>query len=343
MTSHINKQRGLSLVELLAALTLSLLLMAGVLQTFLASKQTYSAKSGLSRVQENGRFAMEFLAGDLRNAGYKGECISSLNNLLNEGGTGYSAAYFDLNQPVRGWANASPSWVENRTAGDVIHIKHAAIGAGVTASGNTPANANTINLTAASGVPQGTIIVVADPMGCDMFQNRSNANAQSLSRGQQGTPGNKNPASNTFSHAYNSSMEILKLQSATYYIGNDAGGLPALRRIGFTTGAKLEEELVPGVQDMRILYGIAGSDRQIDSYVSADDVSNWDNVVSVRIQLLLVSAEANVVPEDQVIDFNGSAVTIADRRLAQVFSSTIGIRNRLPCPHYRAIGNEARF
>ena len=52
--------------------------------------------------------------------------------------------------------------------------------------------------------------------------------------------------------------------------------------------------------------------------------------MSVRTQLLLVSAETNVVPENQVINFNGSAVTIANRRIAQVFSSTIGIRNRLP-------------
>jgi type IV pilus assembly protein PilW len=331
MTSSLmRRQRGLSLVELLVALTLSLLLMVGVLQTFLASKQTYNANTGLSRVQENGRFAMEFLASDIRNAGYKGECISALNNLLNEGGTGYSADYFDLSQAVRGWNDASPSWVSGRTAGDVVHIKHAAISAGVTASGNTPANANTINLTAASGVAQGTIIVVADPVGCDMFQNRSNANAQALTRGAAGTPGNKNPGSNNFSHAYDSSMEILKLQSATYYIANGANGLPSLWRASFATGAKIEEELVPGVQDMRVLYGIADGDRQVDSYVAADDVSNWDNVVSVRVQLLLVSAETSVVPENQVIDFNGAAVTIANRRLAQVFSSTIGIRNRLP-------------
>jgi type IV pilus assembly protein PilW len=37
-----------------------------------------------------------------------------------------------------------------------------------------------------------------------------------------------------------------------------------------------------------------------------------------------------VTPENQVIDFNGAAVTIENRRLAQVFSTTIGIRNRLP-------------
>lgn len=331
MTSSFNRrQKGLSLVELLIAITLALLLTAGILQVFLASKQTYSAHSALSRVQESGRFAMEFITHDIRHAGYKGECMSPLNNLLNESSSSYSADLFDLNQAVSGRANASPSWVANRTAGDVIHIKHAANVAGVTASGNTPANANTINLTSASGIAQGTIIIVSDPLGCDIFQNRSNANAHNLTRGAVGAPGNKNPGGNNFSHAYDSSMEILKLQSATYYIGNGAGNLPSLRRLSFNNGAAVDEELVEGVQNIRFLYGIAGANRQVGSYVSADNVTNWDNVVSVRVYLLLVSADTNVVPENQIIDFNGTAVTIQDRRLAQVFSATIGIRNRLP-------------
>jgi type IV pilus assembly protein PilW len=325
-----HRQKGLSLVELLVAMTLSLLLMGGVLQIFLASKQTYSANTALSRVQESGRFAMEFLTSDIRNAGYKGECITPLNNLLNEGSTSYSEDLFDLSQALSGRANASPSWVANRSAGDVIHVKYAASLAGVTASGNTPATANTISLTAASGVAQGTIIIVSDPLGCDLFQNRSNANAQNLTRGAVGAPGNKTPASNPFSHAYDAAMQILKLQSATYYIGNDVNNRPSLRRISFTTGVAVDEVLIEGVENMQILYGLAGANRQVDSYVSAASVADWDDVVAVRIYLLLVGAENNVTPENQVIDFNGSAVTIGNRRLAQVFSTTIGIRNRLP-------------
>lgn len=323
MTITIQRQKGFSLIELLIALTLGLLLMAGILQIFLASKQTYSTNNALSRVQESGRFAIGFLTDDIRHAGYRGECISTPNNLLNESGAGYDADLFDLAEIVDGW--------DDNVTGDRIHIKYAASLPGVTASGNTPANANAINLTTASGVAQGTIIIVSDPLGCDIFQNRNNENAHSLSRGSTGTPGNKNPGSNPFSHAYDSSMEILKLQSVRYYLGNNAAGtLRSLRRVNFSTGTAVDEELIEGVQDMQILYGIADSNRQISSYVTAGNVTNWGNVVSVRIHLLLVSPDVNVVPENQIIDFNGAPVTIEDRRLAQVFSTTIGIRNRLP-------------
>ena len=114
-------------------------------------------------------------------------------------------------------------------------------------------------------------------------------------------------------------------------MGNNAANVPTLRRISFTSGAaSAPEDLIEGVQDIRVLYGIAGSNRQVTNYVSAASVSDWNQVVSVRVYLLLVSTETNVVAENVTVDLNGTAVTVPHRRLAQVFSATIGIRNRLP-------------
>ena len=63
-------QRGLTIVELLVALVLSLLLLTGVVQVFLASKQTYATNEAMSVLQENGRFALEFLGRSVRLGGY---------------------------------------------------------------------------------------------------------------------------------------------------------------------------------------------------------------------------------------------------------------------------------
>jgi type IV pilus assembly protein PilW len=338
-----SRQTGLSLIELMIAITLSILLMVGVLQVFLTSKQTYSTNNALSRVQESGRFAIDFLTYDIRNAGYKGECTGAPNILLDETNGAYNTDLFDLSNAIKGWENPAvntPAWVTAPTKanGDIIIVKHAANASGSTASGNTPANANTINLTGASSIAEGTIIIVSDPLGCDIFQNRSNDNANNITRGNTGIPGNKNPGSFNFSHTFNNSMEILTLQSATYYIGNGANGLPALRRISYPigtgAGAVLNEELVDGIQDMQILYGIADANRQVTSYVAANNgwgVADWAKIVSVQINLLAVSAESNVIEgANQVISFNGANVTISNRRLAKVFTTTIGIRNRLP-------------
>lgn len=67
---QLSKQRGLSIVELLVALVISMLLMTGVVQVFLSSKQTYASNEAASRLQENGRFALEFIAQSARHAGY---------------------------------------------------------------------------------------------------------------------------------------------------------------------------------------------------------------------------------------------------------------------------------
>ena len=67
---QLSRQRGLSIVELLVALVISMLLMTGVVQVFLSSKQTYASNEAASRLQENGRFALEFIAQSARHAGY---------------------------------------------------------------------------------------------------------------------------------------------------------------------------------------------------------------------------------------------------------------------------------
>lgn len=339
--TSVRNQRGLSLVELMIAMALSLLLILGVAQMFLSSKQTYSTNNALSRIQESGRFAMELMAYDIRNAGYKGDCVGAPNNLLNENSTSYSPELFDLTMAVMGWdQNVTPATaaritgLTNRTAGtDMILVKHAAQASGATATGNTQANSNTISVNDASTVPSGTIVIVSDPLGCDVFQTAPNPNATTLTRdNSNGTPGNKNAGSANFSHAYDSGMEILSLQSALYYIGTGASGRPSLRRVTYNTGTPMDVELVDGIENMQITYGVTNAQRQVAEYKAAASMSNadWIRLGSVRVQLLAVSAESNVVPSAQTLSFNGANVTIADRRLAQVFNTTFSVRNRLP-------------
>lgn len=64
-------QRGLSLVELMVALLLSMILMAGFLQIFMSVRSTYATSEAVSRLQENGRFALLFLSEHARLAGYR--------------------------------------------------------------------------------------------------------------------------------------------------------------------------------------------------------------------------------------------------------------------------------
>ena len=72
------KQSGFSLIEIMIALSIGVFLLGGIVQIFSASQQTYRMQRNLARLQENGRFALDFLARDIRMAGYWG-CLNGMS------------------------------------------------------------------------------------------------------------------------------------------------------------------------------------------------------------------------------------------------------------------------
>lgn len=99
---------GLSLVELMIAMVIGLVVMLGVVQVFAASRESYRLSEGMSRVQENSRFAMDTLQRELRMAGHFG-CVndqahnqqspSTLHSTLNIA----SHPSLDFNQSIQGY------------------------------------------------------------------------------------------------------------------------------------------------------------------------------------------------------------------------------------------------
>lgn len=75
-------QQGLSLIELMVALAIAALLLLGLVQIFASTRVAYQTTDGLARVQENGRFAMDFLQRDVRMAGHMG-CVNDQSHFLN--------------------------------------------------------------------------------------------------------------------------------------------------------------------------------------------------------------------------------------------------------------------
>ena len=136
--------------------------------------------------------------------------------------------------------------------------------------------------------------------------------------------------------------ELVQLVSNIYYVGKRADAAanePALfrRPLGATAAngnnnaaAGAAVELVEGVENMQILYGEdTDADGNPNCYVTAASVVTWTNVVSVRLSLLMRTAENNLTSSAQSYSFNGATSNAPDRRLRRVFTTTIGLRNRL--------------
>lgn len=156
---------GLSLVELMIALALGLILMAGVINIFVGSRQTYNAVEQISLMQENARYAMDLISRSARNAGYSG-CSTGQGPVTNTLNSATSVA-FDFSTGVNGFeANSSgPGSTititsENQTA------------SGTWTVGTVPGD---ITAVAISG---SDILVVRGPIGNNIAISKDNNSAQ---------------------------------------------------------------------------------------------------------------------------------------------------------------------
>jgi type IV pilus assembly protein PilW len=215
-----------------------------------------------------------------------------------------------------------------RPAGDTVSVM-GAFGGGVNLVGNlAPSNAN-IQI---NGNPYnfavGDVLMVTNCTNADIFRPTT------VSTGGTVTMSHSN-ATNTGNRVgtYGSDGIVLKMDRFTYFIGINQGGKRALYRTNLAKGVPEDTvELVEDVWDMQIEYGRdTNDDGAADTYGDATAVgANWAQVVSARISLLLASPENNIVPSQQTYNFNGAAVAAGDRRLYQVLTSTIAVRNRAP-------------
>lgn len=87
--------------------------------------------------------------------------------------------------------------------------------------------------------------------------------------------------------------------------------------------------LLSNVEDLQIFYGIDSTgDQSVDQYTELP--ADWEQVITVRVCVLIRSEKTNVVSAGNYLDCNGASVAIpADRRLRRAFTSTINLRNRI--------------
>ncbi len=175
------RQQGLSLIELLVAITIGLLLVSGVLQILTNSTESYRIQNAMMRLHENGQFAMEYLARDLRNTDFWG-CTPSMDDITNNldpAGPGYSTAYFNFQDGIDGTDNESGGG--SILAGtDTITVRGSSnVGGGLPVRPPYgPITSSPITVATGNGIDQGEIILISDCKNGDIFQvTNSNADA----------------------------------------------------------------------------------------------------------------------------------------------------------------------
>jgi len=329
-------QRAFTLIELMIAMLIGVFLMAGVIQIFLSAKQAYRLQENLSRLQENGRFAMDFITKDVRMAGYAG-CSSKVtpNSILDPAKITAPALTSGMNG-VDGVNVTTSSWnsVANALAcgttpanqcvagTDVISIQSASSCGGQLQNDVSDTAQLDIVTPNECGLAQDDIAIVASCTSVDIF-SISNAQGDSslVGNGKQNLAhgaGKFNLVPKLGSTYSKNDAEVLVPRLFSYYIRTGAGGIPSLYRVNNIKPASSTNpvELIEGIEDMQILYGV-------DTEQTPDYIPNYyvDAAAVANIKIPATGPLGTIATNDS----NGALMNPAPSAWTRVVSVRISL------------------
>lgn len=309
------RSRGFSLTELLVAMVVGLLLLAGLVTLMANSKKNYSQQDYNARLQENARFAMDFLSYDIREAGYFG-CADDIVNdpaitrvSATEGGSGgapdsvaitYGAPYDSGNEVFLTTSyepyDAPLTLTLNRIPGDWSE--------GTTLLIGDCGSASVADITS-GGINQtdSEVTVATDSGGLGRIYDPNSGDGGLIT--------------------------VRRFITNTYSIQTGASGVPVLARNG--------QELVEGVENIQFLYqGLAGGN-------FVDGASAPSTLAAVQLGALVRSISNENLDDREfgsgvditadegqytVLNQDVSGVTGTIRGQRRIFSSMLSVRNR---------------
>lgn len=264
------RPRGITLVELLVATTLMLLAFAGALALLAATRAAWGMGEREAALQETGRAALEVIVADLRLAGHLGlappgtpvEGARPLGEpepegLAVGGRCGDSLAH-DLARPV--------------AAGDGRYAlpPFVTLGCAAGPAGRAVPGSDTLVLRHAGG----------DAVATDAGRLQLESTRRAVRLLADGT------------RRLGGDSRVSNLQASVYYVSADSTGVagwPSLRRkrlVGGTRPAFEDEEILAGVADLQVEYGLADA---APGYVDPAGLPADARIASLRLWLLLAS------------------------------------------------------
>lgn len=277
-------------------MVLGLTLATGVVQIYAGSNTTERDREARQRIQENGRFATNFLSQEVRMAGYLG-CLSSIigasvNSILDG-----PPATFQPEFGVQGWeatgtnpgvinnsannvavvATNTAEWT-NGEAGhviptfnavpnsDIIRIWNAA-GSPAQVSNITEGATASIQAESDAGIAVNDFLIISDceqadfAQACVVTPDGGGATTSTITLSSACNPGNDSPAVISSVTSVADPAEVVRLEGTIFYVGkrdDTATNTSSLfrRQLSATGTAGAAEELIEGVESMQILYGM---------------------------------------------------------------------------------------
>jgi len=264
------RARGLSLIELLVALTIAAVLIAGATTVYVDSRKTYEVNETTARLQETARYALSVLEPDIRMSNYWG-LVKGAGIVINQAAPAAAPA----GAPTACGNNYAHNLIRNiEGSNDSYSLGCAAFNAKAVLSADTL----TIRRAAItpSGAPAtGRLRICSTRVLAELVTDSSGCTAA--------------PAGQTNDLIVNA-----------YYVDQDStqrNGLPSLRRKALIAGPDFtDEEVIPGVEDMQVQFGVDpnGTTGVAQRYINPAALGANQQIVSVRIWLLIRAENTEV-------------------------------------------------
>ena len=371
-------EQGVTLIELMVSIAIGLLLLTGLTVLFASTSTSFRVQDAFARLQENGTAALRYLSDDIRMAGFYGQATSAtsvkLDNLPNIAAADDCGAEvsgppvrpfaLDLAVPIEVHGGLTPATASatfpciaaaNFSPDSPVIVLRGATGHVI----NQPDGDGSMSAALAAQPNYGNTLYVQSSPTQDpntiLFRGDAYAALRDVSLG------------NIRVLASNQDAPIFEYQTHVYYLrpcsrptggsaakplcrADDDGGRPVptlVRQELSSTAATVqmqEVSLVEGIERLNLAYGLdVNGDGIPDQYTEVPNVSEWPQVISVRITVLVRSIDPIMGQNDagKIYDLGGgvsySCAGSDCSYLRQVYSQTVQLRN---CAARRASGGQ---
>lgn len=335
-------QRGLTLVELMVAMTISLLVVASVSMLFLNTRVSQRATDERSQMRETGLAALELLGRYIGNAGF-------YPSITVEEGLADGA---NQKQVLQGYESAlglmlpagAPVGIANGIYGCSQGVPRADLN-GCAAVSGTNGKADSDGLSVAFYSSDALSLDAGWRSDCTRADIGTDA-IYNTARIQVQTEANPSNVARTATEGLAPALPLLSINQfflRPISMVNDAGAQIntfALscrgngRRSPAGTGAMLAVTLLPGIEQLVVRYGVARTAgvAAASAYVDAAAVGadEWPKVVSVRVCVLVRSLSAGVVKASGNNNTDCLGNTIASSTaMFEAYTRMFTVKNRL--------------
>ena len=306
------QQVGMTLVEVLISMMIGVFLLGGVTAAYLAMRTTTKETVSMSEMQQNGRMALDLLAADIQQAGFRGMLPAFNTSVVSApvfAGTDCSWGLNGGSFPIAGAGNFSVLWGDTLTAANALGCIN-----------DANANSDVIQIKRATG----PAVAAAAALQANRFYLEASGAQGVIFAGTVAPPGIP-------------SAEIWPYQHHVYYVTNenfDGVQVPVLARYQLVNngGAQMQRTLLlDGIERIRFYYGTdMDNDNQIDAYIAADNMPAglWQANTRVLAVKIVVLARA-LRPDQDYTNVNsydlgdGVAYEPQDNFRRMLFSTTV--------------------